>query len=134
MPSPKDGDECSIVPPAAATEAKDADDAIPGEVETIKAQQRQSGTGKYGTQPVDPYIPPPEDPENPEVKLSWIEIELLDTEHHPVPGETYKVTTPDNKVKVGTLDARGFARIDGIPDGQCQVSFPKLESRAWNDA
>jgi hypothetical protein len=133
MPSPKDGTECSIVPPTDPTEPHDADDANPGEVEAIKAQQRETGTGKYGRQPVDPYTPP-ETPEEKEIKKSWIEIVLVDEENNPVPGETYKVVLPDNKVKVGTLDAKGFARIDGIEDGQCQISFPKLDKDAWEKA
>ncbi len=133
MPSPKDGSACTIVPPAEATEAKDADDAIPGEVETIKAQQRQSGTGKYGSQPVDPYVPP-ETPEEKEIKTHWIEIVLVDEADKPVPGALYKVITPDNKVKVGTLDAKGYARVDDIVAGSCQISFLKLDQEAWEPA
>jgi type VI secretion system secreted protein VgrG len=133
MPSPKDGTAVSVVPATEPTEAHDADTANPGEVETIKAQQRETGTGKYGTQPVDPYTPP-ETPEEKEVKKSWIEIVLVDEDDKPVPGEQYKVVLPDNKVKIGTLDAKGFARIDGIDDGNCQISFPKLDKDAWEPA
>ncbi len=130
MPSPKDGTECSIVPPAAATEAHDADNAIPGEVEDLKTLQRQQGQGKYGKQPVDPYVPP-ETPEDKEILTSWVEIRLVDEDDKPIPGETYKIVTPDNKVKVGTLDVLGMARVEGIPDGTCQISFPKLDADAW---
>jgi type VI secretion system secreted protein VgrG len=133
MPSAKDGTECSVLAPTDPTEAHDADTADPGEVESIKAQQRQTGTGKYGSQPVDPYKPPEPTQQQP-VKTTWIEILLVDAHNKPVPGETYKCVMPDNKVKVGTLDAKGFARIDGIEDGQCQISFPKLDKDAWEPA
>jgi hypothetical protein len=31
----------------------------------------------------------------------------------------------------GTLDKEGKVRVDGIPPGQCQVSFPDLDKGAW---
>ncbi|HVS70486.1 MAG TPA: hypothetical protein VHQ47_04445 [Phycisphaerae bacterium] len=130
MPSPKDGTECDPLAASDPTEAQDADDASPGEVETIKQQQRQTGTGKYGSTPVTPYTPP-QTPEDKLVQTSWIEIVLVDKNNNPVPGETYKCVLPDNRVKVGTLDAKGFARIEGIPDGTCQVTFPNMDGRSW---
>jgi hypothetical protein len=131
MPSAKDGTECAVVAPTEPTLAYDADDAEPGEVEAIKAQQRATGTGKYGTIPVDPYQPP-ETPEDILIKKSWIEIVLVDNNDQPVAGETYKCVLPDNRVKIGTLDAKGFARIDGIEDGNCKISFPNRDGRSWD--
>ncbi len=133
MPSPKSGTTVSVVPAADPTEARDADDASPGAVESVKELQRQTGTGKYGSCPITPYTPP-QTPEEKETHTSWIEIVLIDEDNNPVPGEPYKVVTPDNKVKSGTLDAKGFAHIDGIPDGTCQISFPKLDADAWKPA
>jgi hypothetical protein len=131
MPSAKDGTACSVLAPTEPTVAHDADDAEPGEVEAIKAQQRKTGTGKYGSTPAKPYKPP-ETPEEKRIQTSWIEIVLLDNNNQPVAGETYKCVMPDNKVKVGTLDSKGFARIEGIPDGTCQVSFPNMDGRSWD--
>ncbi len=130
MPSPKDGTTCDICPPADATEAKDADDANPGEVEAIKEQQRQTGTGKYGTTPVTPYTPP-QTPEEQAEKFSWIEVKLHDQNGKPVPGEMCTITLPDNTVWSGTLDGKGFVRVEGIKPGQCKVTFPRRYKTVW---
>ena len=65
-------------------------------------------------------------------KPHWIEIELVDEEGQPVPGEPYKITLPDGTtVADGTLDEKGFARVDGIDPGTCKVTFPNLDKDAW---
>lgn len=130
MPQAKDGTECSVLAPTEPTVANDADDANPGQVETVKQQQRQTGTGKYGSTPVTPFSPP-ETPEDKLIETTWIEIVLVDKNNNPVAGETYKCVLPDNRVKIGTLDAKGFARIEGIQPGTCQVSFPNRDGRSW---
>lgn len=117
--------------PAEPKDAEEADKADPGEVEKIKAEQRQTKTGKYGSVPGKPHKPGQEDPGS-EKKKSWIEIELVDKQGKPVPGEPYKVTLPDGEtVAEGTLDEKGYARVDGIEPGTCKVTFPRLEKQAW---
>jgi hypothetical protein len=70
--------------------------------------------------------PPPREGE-------WIVIELLDDSDEPVAGERYAVTLPDGTVREGTLDDRGRATIEGIPEaGTCQVTFPDLDEAAWD--
>jgi len=70
-----------------------------------------------------------------EEKKSWIEIELVDEDDNPIPGERYKVTLPDGKtVAEGTLDENGFARVDGIDPGNCKITFPSLDKDAWEKA
>ncbi len=128
MPSPKSGKAGTPVDPAEAKAPQDADKADPGEVEKIKAQQRQTQTGKYGSIQNKPHKPTPE-------KKSWIEIEMVDEEDQPVPGEPYQVTLPDGEtVATGTLDEKGFARIDGIEPGTCKITFPELDQDAWKRA
>ena len=76
----------------------------------------------------------PNAPENQD-KTHWIEIQLNDEEGKPVPGEPYKITLPDGKkVADGTLDDKGFARVDHIDAGTCQVTFPNLDKDAWDPA
>jgi type VI secretion system secreted protein VgrG len=134
MPSPKDGKAGTAVSPADPKEALEADKADPGEVEKIKAEQRQTKTGKYGTAPVEAYQPP-QTKEEKEKKKSWIEIELVDEEGKPVPGEKYRITLPDGAtVAEGTLDEKGFARVDGIDPGQAKVEFPDLDETCWSEA
>lgn len=62
---------------------------------------------------------------------SWIEIELLGEDDLPIPGETYAIELPGQKIVTGTLDAKGTARLDSIPAGICKVSFPNLDKDAW---
>ena len=131
MPDPKSGKAGSAVAPAEPKEAEEADKANPGEMEKIKAEQRQTKTGKYGSTPIKPHKPTTAD-EDEGKKLSWIEIELVDKKNKPVSGETYRVTLPDGETVVeGTLDEKGFARVDGIAPGSCKITFPNLEKQAW---
>jgi type VI secretion system secreted protein VgrG len=134
MPSPKSGNAGSAVTPADPTAPFDADDANPGAVEQIKAAQLQTKTGKYGSVQVKPYKPPQTDEEKAK-KPSWIEIKLVDEENNPVPGRAYSITLPDGEtVAEGTLDEEGFARVDGIDPGSCQITFPDLDKDAWENA
>jgi hypothetical protein len=34
----------------------------------------------------------------------------------------------------GTLDEKGFARVEGFEPGQCEITFPELDEEAWKDA
>jgi type VI secretion system secreted protein VgrG len=135
MPSPKSGTAGQLVSPAAPRDAKDADVADPGEVEKIKAQQQQLGTGKYGEQPVKPFKPTTDDQDpDKEKPKGWIEIVLVDEANQPVPGMPYQITLPDSTVASGTLDEKGFARVEGFDPGSCQVTFPGLDESAWGPA
>ena len=141
MPSAKSGTAGSPVSPADPTEALDADVADPGAVEEVKQLEKQAGTGKYGTVQTQPFKPdadppPPSstDPTSETTKTSWIEIVLVDEDNNPVPGEHYSITLSDNTVADGTLDQNGFARLDGIPSGDCKITFPELDKDAWQPA
>jgi len=67
-------------------------------------------------------------------KTSWVEIELVDDQGQPVPGETYQVRLSDGSLFIGTLDGRGQARIEGIDSGTCQITFPDRHSTDWSRA
>lgn len=133
MASPKSSKNPSPVSPTAPVEP-----APPGEGQT---GQVSSATGSEGPQPpptlaqqtVEPYSPPQTEEaqqENP----SWIEIELVDLNDNPVPSEPYEVELPDGRMARGSLDHRGFARIEGIPAGTCKISFPNLDKNVWEPA
>jgi hypothetical protein len=130
MPSPKSGTAGTVVSPTAPQEAHAADDANPGDVEKVKAEQRKTKKGKYGSEKVDPYKPP-KTLEEKKKKKSWIEIKMVDENNRPVTGMGYRITLPDNTVAEGALDDKGSARIDGIEKGNCKVSFPKLDQEFW---
>lgn len=131
MPSPKDGKAGTLVSPASPREAQKADVADPGEVEKTKAEQQQLGKGKYGQTPTKPFKPgnSPDSDEKP--KAGWIEIVLEDEDGNPVAGEAYSVGLPDGTTATGTLDEKGFARVEGFDPGSCSISFPNLDESAW---
>ncbi|HEX5046091.1 MAG TPA: hypothetical protein VFX89_03140 [Gammaproteobacteria bacterium] len=128
--NPKSGKAGKAVAPAKPNKAEDADVADPGKVEEAKTAQQQQKTGKYGEAQPKPHKPPDENDET-TTKKSWIEIELVDEANEPVPGEVYEITLPDGSVAKGTLDGKGFARVEGIEPGTCQVTFPDLDKDAW---
>lgn len=139
----KSGKAGTVVAPMAPKEAVEADKADPGEVEKVKAKQVKAKSGKYGAPKVKPFKPPEpggggggseanEDSE--EKKKSWIEIELVGEDKKPIPGERYRITLPDGSVAEGTLDEKGFARVEGFEPGSCMVTFPDLDQDAWEDS
>jgi hypothetical protein len=73
--------------------------------------------------------------DGPEIRLAatqspgthWIEIRLLDEVDRPVRDEPYEVRLPDGSIRAGQLDANGRARLDGIPPGDCAVTFTRLD-------
>lgn len=62
---------------------------------------------------------------------SWIEISLVDEEGHPAAGEPWRVVPADGDARTGSLDGQGFARIDRIVSGGCDVSFPRIDRNEW---
>jgi hypothetical protein len=67
-----------------------------------------------------------------EAELEWVEIALLDADDgRPVPNVRYVVIdSVGNGIRYeGTLDARGWARVDGVRAGTCSISFPDLDAR-----
>ena len=129
--NPKSGKAGNAVDPAEPDKAEDADVADPGKVEEAKTAQAQEQSGKYGSAKTTPHKAPDENEETTTTKKSWIEIELLDEADAPVPGEAYEITLPDGTVAKGTLDGKGFARVEGIEPGTCKVTFPNLDKDAW---
>lgn len=131
----KGGKSVNAVAPTSPVEAFEADEANPGKVAEVKAKQIEKKEGKYGSTVAPPFKPlEQQTEEEKEENTSWIEIELLDEEDNPVPGEKYEVELPDGKIAKGTLDGEGFARIDGIKPGACKVCFPEYDKDAWSKA
>ena len=112
----KSGKAGNAVKPAAPDVAEDADVAIHGETAELPEPHKE-----------------PEDEESAEEneETSWIEIEMVGEDDNPIPGEKYKITLPNGKVASGTLDDKGFARVQGFKKGSCKVCFPQLDKDAW---
>ncbi|RLU00046.1 MAG: type VI secretion system tip protein VgrG, partial [Ketobacter sp.] len=64
-----------------------------------------------------------------EAENSWVSIKLETDAGEPLANSKYVVTDKNGKEYTGTTDAQGIARIQGMPPGDCQVSFP--ESDPW---
>jgi hypothetical protein len=128
--APLAGTPGMLVSPAAPLEANIADNADPGSKDASYKSQRAAKTPEQQSA----ADAPSHDPSTPESKQkkSWIEIELMDQESKPVPGEKYRITLPDGTtVAEGTLDNKGFARVDNIDPGTCKVTFPNLDKQSW---
>jgi type VI secretion system secreted protein VgrG len=137
------GSAGSPVSPLSPTDPTEADTANPGENDVPTATpgtpastsatnvSALTSTPSNKSPASDAPTHDPTSPEN-QQKKSWIEIQLFDEDGNPVPGEAYKVTLPDGTtVADGTLDDKGFARVDNIDPGSCQVTFPNLDKDAW---
>ena len=129
----KDGTLGSLVSPKAPDEPKDADDAKAGSERTVKGYSPSDGSGENKS---DEPKPDEHKPEENKDKKSWIELQLVyESNGKPVPGMAFEVTLPDGQtVYSGSLDDNGFARVDHIDPGSCQISFPYLDKEAWEDA
>jgi type VI secretion system secreted protein VgrG len=132
-----------LVPPMAVAEAEIADNADPGSKAPSYKHQRQQQTPMQALKFNSPSHKPNASQSNSsqsgssaednEKKKTWIEIKLVDQDGNPVPGEEYIVKLPDGQtVATGTLDENGFARVDNIDPGNCEVIFPNLDARIWN--
>lgn len=67
----------------------------------------------------------------PTSQKTWVEVELLDRNKHPVKGLRVEVTLPDGSVEKAMLSDKGTFRKDGIDPGTCRVRFPDLDGREW---
>lgn len=131
--APLVGTPGTLVSPAAAAAALIADNADPGS----KDASYKSQFAAMSPAAIAAASAPWHDPHSEEAKQkkSWIEIELVDEDKKPVPGERYRITLPDGTTLAeGTLDEKGRARVEGIDPGTCKVTFPDLDKDAWEPA
>ena len=86
----------------------------------------------FGDQPVGSAVGTCPSENGSPKKTYWLEIELVGEDDKPIPWEEYLVVLPDGTSARGFLDGAGFARFTGLTvDGQCKVSFQKLDRDAW---
>ena len=124
------GNAGALVSPLAPRDPAVADNANPGAAQT-KSGSGAAGVKASGNIAADLPAHNPNAAANKD-KKHWIEIELLDEDGNPVPGEPYRITLPDGTtVASGTLDDKGWARVDHIDPGTCQVTFPNLDKDVW---
>ena len=125
------GSDSALVSPLPPLEAAVADNANPGAAQPKSGSQLSPAKASALSVLPDAPTHDPNSAQNRD-KKHWIEIELLDEDGNPVPGEPYRITLPDGTTAAsGTLDHKGCARVDHIDPGTCQVTFPNLDKEAW---
>lgn len=89
-------------------------------------ERRREGSASGPPDPGDP--PPSKPPSKPPGNKTFLEVELLDPEGRRFPARL-RVTTPAGAVLHPGFD--GFARIEGLDPGTCDVEFPDIDGREW---
>lgn len=123
--------------PELPAETFDADEADPGEVAEIRAEQAQRGEGKYGSTEVGSGSSSSaarsgaeEDEE--ETPTETMTFELRDNNDEPIAREPYEVRLPDGSTRSGRTGEDGSVQIDGVEEGEAEVSFPRLQDGEWD--
>jgi len=65
---------------------------------------------------------------------AWIDVQLINDKGEAVSGVRYVITAPDGNKHQGTTDIHGFAKLRGLPEGACTVSFPDLDETSVKPA
>jgi hypothetical protein len=73
-------------------------------------------------------------PPGPMPTFTFVEFELVDMNGEPCPGEPCRVTLADGTLVETLLDDKGKLRIEGVVKGDCKITFPELDSEAWEAA
>jgi hypothetical protein len=124
----KSGKAGTVKSPAAPDKAKEPDVADPGEMSKIEAEQAKTKQLKPGSTKIESSSASEEE------ESHWVGIKLKDDQGNPVAGEPFKLKLPDGTIVEGTLDDEGKAEIHGVPEGQSQVCFPKIDKDEWKPA
>ncbi|MEX2220141.1 MAG: hypothetical protein WD749_15435 [Phycisphaerales bacterium] len=134
MPSPKDPTPPSPAPPTAPAEPAAPTAVEAGEVSAAAATSATPEAATPESVAVKVFKPmTKQEAKEQGVKLHFIEIKLIDQDKDPVPHEPFRITMPDGSVHTGTLDKKGVARVEGIPDtGNCKVTFPSRDKSTWD--
>jgi hypothetical protein len=137
MPSAKSGTTCDLVAPAPPKTALPADEADPGAVEKAKAEQSQTGTGKYGSTAISKSSDgsgadgSAEDSSESQKPTAWISFSLKDDAGKAVANEPYLIKLADGTEQTGSLDDQGKMKLTGITPGSCQICFPRIDKGEW---
>jgi hypothetical protein len=97
------------------------DGAFSGDLVLLRARQAEV-VRILGDKPIELDDAPVDN----EIATHWIEVELLteDEPREPIPRARYEIELPNGQIVTGLLDDAGKVRLDGIPPGECKVSFP----------
>jgi uncharacterized protein involved in type VI secretion and phage assembly len=102
--------------PASPAEPEDADAATPGK--DVSYTGEESPTPPIEVEPAEGQ---------------WISFNLEDQDGNAVAGEYFEIKTPSGDVIPGTTDVNGYARVWVDEEGDCEISFPQLDSEEWDE-
>ncbi|MEZ5511991.1 MAG: type VI secretion system tip protein VgrG [Gammaproteobacteria bacterium] len=66
-----------------------------------------------------------------EAAPSWVAIKMEDEQGKPIANQNYLIIDKEGKEYRGTTDSAGVARVQGLPQGGCDISFPELGDK-WS--
>jgi hypothetical protein len=75
--------------------------------------------------------PRPPDPQR-SSEEAWIELELCDPQGNPLAFRTFRVSQNGRVVREGTTNGNGFARVEGLVSGACDIEFTDLDVSDFN--
>jgi hypothetical protein len=130
MASPKDGSEIPTDDPKAPAAPVEAMSTDPGEAAKIKERNRTIEQETTDSTTVDPGAPPASG-SGEELKLSWISVELQDTDGKPVVAEPFYIIFSDNSRAGGVTGPDGKCKLEGVPAGSVKIDFERIDKREW---
>lgn len=66
------------------------------------------------------------------METTWVEVQLVDLAGEPVANERCRITLTDGTVRETKTNYRGRVKFDGLETpGNCEVTFPDLDTDAW---
>ena len=122
------GSAASLVAPAAVTAALAALTAKPGE-----KMENSPLAAQRGNKPPNEAKSHDKDSDENKDKTHFIEIVLLDDAGQPVTGAAVKITLPDGSEAAGSTDEKGGFKVTNIDAGNCEIAFPDLDDKAWEE-
>ncbi|MEM7155652.1 MAG: peptidoglycan-binding domain-containing protein [Myxococcota bacterium] len=97
-------------------------------------QASRMAEGAFGEAPLDGTPTPCGEDGNREAAGNedhWLEVVLVGGEDQPIAGARFQLDTGDGNPEEHRLGDDGRCRVEGLPPGRHQVSFPDLDASAW---
>ncbi|MBN1207999.1 MAG: hypothetical protein JXB05_24255 [Myxococcaceae bacterium] len=82
----------------------------------------------------DPEEAEADDWEDDSEPTSWVGLQLEDEEGEPVTGQRVRIKLANGTYKESVSDDKGRLRLEGIPEGNCQVEFVGIDGGDWRAA
>ncbi len=96
--------------------------------------RRAQSTAAARVAPAEPKREVQQEEAETEKPVHWIEVQMLGDDDKPV-GLVCWITRPDGQRLERVTDRQGLVRVDGLEDaGQCEVTFPNLDTKTWAQA